>query len=71
METWCRTPDQIARSLETVKVLVARANDNYARRLDAESRAVNVSDGETVSISPEQRALNELVEQLVSLHYIS
>lgn len=64
VETWCRTPDQIAKVLETVKSVVALTNDSYAQRLKAESKVVDTSD-ETVVISAEQLALNKLIEKLV------
>lgn len=64
IETWVRTPDQIAKSLETTKLLVVRANEAYVKRLKAESQIVDTSD-ETVVVTQEQRALNDVVRQLV------
>lgn len=63
IETWVRSPDQIAKSLETAKLLVARANEAYVKRLKAESQVVDVND-EPVKITPEQQALNDVVRQL-------
>ncbi len=64
VETWVRTPDQIPKSLENIKMLVERANEAYLKRLKAESKVV-VSDDDTVVITPEQLALDKVVSQLV------
>lgn len=63
IETWVRKPEQITKSLETVKALVAKGNDAHKRRLKAESVVVHTED-ESVVISPEQRALNKVIAGL-------
>lgn len=64
VETWVRTPDQIAPLLATIKAIVQRSNEAYLKRLKAESQIIDTDD-ETVVLSPEQLALNQLVSQLV------
>ena len=64
IETWVKKPSEIARSLETAKSLVARCNEVYVELLDQRRRQAAVVIPDEI-ISPEQKALNDIVSQLV------
>ena len=64
IETWVRKPDQIEQSLETVKSLVELANQAYQQRLIRESKIVDSDDDAEIVVSPEQKALNDVVAGL-------
>lgn len=63
IETWVREPGEIEKSLELAKELVARGNDLYRALLKRQSGAP-VEEDTVVTVTPEQKRLNDLVAKL-------
>lgn len=64
VETWVKTPGEIARAVELMKGYVASCNVAYDAELKRRMGAVNTETQEVI-ITPEQIALNKIVAELV------